>query len=412
MSKVFRKTALDKLQSPDRLNEMVTIISSHSWLVLVGASIIIGFFVTWSIVGKLPTQITGNGILLMSGGVMDVSAISQGQISEVLVKPGDAVFEGDILVKVKQPDLELKYLNSKEHVRLLKERYESIKNFNDKDLAQKRNLLKQDAENKKKRIEKNHERIEFVKNQIKSRTELLEQGLITNENLNQTKEMLFEIEQQNLLLSSELEQIELSIFEQEKQMEFELSKLNGQIIDEEAALTEVKSKLDINSDIRCPYTGRVVELKVNPGKIIGAGNVILSIERIFTNEELEAIIYVPSNQGKKIKPDMEVKISPSTIEVEKYGFIRGVVTQVSEYPASFEGMLNTLGNKELVATFFQGLPPLAVRVKLKKNLDTPSGFYWTSGNGPEAKVKSGTLCSAKIVVKNRRPISLIFPAFE
>jgi HlyD family secretion protein len=109
---------------------------------------------------------------------------------------------------------------------------------------------------------------------------------------------------------------------------------------------------------------------------------------------------------------MEVKISPSTIEVEKYGFIRVVVTQVSEYPASFEGMLNTLGNKELVATFFQGLPPLAVRVKLKKNLDTPSGFYWTSGNGPEAKVKSGTLCSAKIVVKNRRPISLIFPAFE
>jgi HlyD family secretion protein len=412
MSKVFRKTALDKLQSPDRLNEMVTIISSHSWLVLVGASIIIGFFVTWSIVGKLPTQITGNGILLMSGGVMDVSAISQGQISEVLVKPGDAVFEGDILVKVKQPDLELKYLNSKEHVRLLKERYESIKNFNDKDLTQKRNLLKQDAENKKKRIEKNLERIEFVKNQIKSRTELLQQGLITNENLNQTKEMLFEIEQQNLLLSSELEQIELSIFEQEKQMEFELSKLNGQIIDEEAALTEIKSKLDINSDIRCPYTGRVVELKVNPGKIIGAGNVILSIERIFTNEELEAIIYVPSNQGKKIKPDMEVKISPSTIEVEKYGFIRGVVTQVSEYPASFEGMLNTLGNKELVATFFQGLPPLAVRVKLKKNLDTPSGFYWTSGNGPEAKVKSGTLCSAKIVVKNRRPISLIFPAFE
>lgn len=412
MSKVFRKTALDKLQSPDRLNEMVTIISSHSWLVLVGASIIIGFFVTWSIVGKLPTQITGNGILLMSGGVMDVSAISQGQISEVLVKPGDAVFEGDILVKVKQPDLELKYLNSKEHVRLLKERYESIKNFNDKDLTQKRNLLKQDAENKKKRIEKNLERIEFVKNQIKSRTELLQQGLITNENLNQTKEMLFEIEQQNLLLSSELEQIELSIFEQEKQMEFELSKLNGQIIDEEAALTEIKSKLDINSDIRCPYTGRVVELKVNPGKIIGAGNVILSIERIFTNEQLEAIIYVPSNQGKKIKPDMEVKISPSTIEVEKYGFIRGVVTQVSEYPASFEGMLNTLGNKELVATFFQGLPPLAVRVKLKKNLDTPSGFYWTSGNGPEAKVKSGTLCSAKIVVKNRRPISLIFPAFE
>mgnify|MGYP000152930146 CR=1 FL=1 len=89
--------ALDKLQSPDRLNEMVTIISSHTWLVLLGASIVIGFFISWTIIGKLPTQIGGNGILLMSGGVMDVSAISQGQISEVYIKPGDAVTEGDIL---------------------------------------------------------------------------------------------------------------------------------------------------------------------------------------------------------------------------------------------------------------------------------------------------------------------------
>lgn len=413
MSKVFREKALDKLQSPDRLNEMVTIISSHTWLVLLGASIVIGFFISWTIIGKLPTQIGGNGILLMSGGVMDVSAISQGQISEVYIKPGDAVTEGDILAEIKQPDLELKYLNSKEHVRLLKERFESIKNYNDKDLAQKRNLLELDANNKNKRIEKNIERIEFVNNQIKSRTELLDQGLITNENLNQTKEMLFEIEQQNLVLKNELEQIELNLFEQEKQTEFELSDLSGQIIDEEANLREIKSKLDINSKIRSPYTGRVVELKVNAGKIIGSGAVILSIERTFSNEELEAIIYVPANQGKKIRSKMEVKISPSTVEVEKYGFIKGVVIQVSEYPASFEGMLNTLGNKELASTFFQGgLPPLAVRVRLKKNLDVPSGYNWTSGEGPHTQIKSGTLCSAKIVVKNRRPISLIFPAFE
>ena len=48
--------------------------------------------------------------------------------------------------------------------------------------------------------------------------------------------------------------------------------------------------MDINSKIRSPYTGRVVELKVNAGKIIGSGAVILSIERTFSNEELESML--------------------------------------------------------------------------------------------------------------------------
>lgn len=412
MSKVFRQKALDKLQSPDRLNEMVKIIATHNWLVLLGAAIIIGFFITWSVIGKLPTQVSGNGILLMSGGVMDVSALSQGQISEVMVKPGDVVYEGEILVRVKQPELELKYLNTKEHVKLLKERYESLKSFNSKDLSFKRNLLNQEVDNRNKRIEKNKERIEFVKTQIKAREELFEQGLITNENLNQTREMLFELEQQNLILMNEVEQLELNLFEQESQTELDLSNLSGQIIEAEAQLNEIESKLDINSEIRSPYTGRVVELKVDAGKLIGPGSILLSVERTYHDEHLEAVLYVSSSQGKKIKENMEVKISPSTVEVEKFGFIKGKVSQVSEYPATFDGILNTLGNKELAMSFFQGLPPIAVHVKLQINKDNESGFAWTSGGGPIAEIKSGTMCSGKIVVNNKKPISLIFPAFE
>jgi len=88
-----------------------------------------------------------------------------------------------------------------------------------------------------------------------------------------------------------------------------------------------------------------------------------------------------------VKVGMEVQISPSTVEVEKFGYIKGSVIHVSDYPTTFEGMLNTLQNKRLVESFFTGLPPIAVRVSLKVS-ENVSGFEWTSGDGPEVEVKS------------------------
>ena len=109
---------------------------------------------------------------------------------------------------------------------------------------------------------------------------------------------------------------------------------------------------------------------------------------------------------------MEVKLSPSTVEVEKFGYIKGKVIQVSEYPATFDGMMNTLQNKELVQSFFTGMPPIAVRIALNVDENNSSGYEWTSGDGPEVEIKSGTLCSSKIIIKNKRPISLILPLVE
>ncbi len=409
---LFRKQALDKLQSPDRLNEMVRITSAYSWLMLLGIAILFVYFIVWSVVGKLPTAVNGQGILLQSGGVMEVPALAIGQVEQVLVKPGDRVAKGEVVVRVAQPELQLQIIHAQQQLDLLKTKYNTIKGFDEKDLALKKDLLAKKASNKRERIEKNIERIEFMKQQIKAREELLDQGLITTETLNASKIGLFELEQQNLVLKNELEELQLNIFEMSKQTEIELHNLSAQIIDLESTLNELEAKYKLNSEIRLPYTGKVVELMVDAGSIVRPGTYILSVEREDTEHLLEAIIYVSPNEGKKIKAGMEAKISPSTAEVEKFGFMKGRVIQVSEYPATAEGMTNTLGNKELVASFFGGLPPIAVRVGLELDEETPSGFAWTSGTGPETEIKSGTLCQTQVIIKNKRPISLVFPAFE
>jgi len=408
---LFRKDAIDKLQSPDRLNEMVRIISPNNWIAVLSIAVLFVFIVIWSVLGRLPINVQGNGILLKSGGVMEVPAIANGQVSELIIKPGMIVQKGEILAKVAQPELQLKIEHMGQQLFHLKSKYNTIKGFDERDLELKKELLKKNAENKMKRIEKNIERISFVETQIKAREELLDKGLITTETLNQTKIMKFELEQQNLVLANELEELQLSIFEMSKEIEIELNNLDGQIIALEGELGELQARYQLNSEIKSPYTGKVVELMVNAGSIVSPGSFLLSMERDDLNEEIEAIVYVSPHEGKKVKVGMDVNISPSTVEVEKFGYIKGTVIQVSDYPATFEGMLNTLQNKQLVESFFNGMPPIAVRVGLKTSSNV-SGYEWTSGEGPDVEIKSGTLCNSKIVVQNKRPISLVLPVVD
>lgn len=410
-SNLFRKDAIDKLQSPDRLNEMVRVISPNNWIAALSIAVLFIFIIIWSVFGKLPINVEGEGILLKSGGVMEVPAIANGQVSAILVKPGILVRKGDILAKVAQPELQLKINHMEQQLFHLKTKYNTIKGYDERDLELKKQLLKQNAENKKNRIEKNIERISFVETQIDAREELLDKGLITTETLNQTKIMKFELEQQNLVLTNELEELQLSIFEMSKEIEIELNNLDGQIMNVQGELGELQARYALNSEIKSPYTGKVVELMVNAGSIVSPGTFLLSMERADLTEEVEAVVYVNAREGKKVKVGMNVNISPSTVEVEKYGYIKGTVIQVSDYPTTFEGMLNTLQNRQLVESFFDGMPPIAVRIGLE-TADNISGYEWTSGKGPDVEIKSGTLCNSKIVVKNKRPISLVLPLVD
>ena len=101
-TQLFRKQAMDKLQSPDRLNEMVKITKPHHWLSILAMGLIIIYFIVWSVTGRLPNSVSGKGILLQSGGVMEVPALAAGQVDRVLVNPGDEVIAGQVVVKVAQ----------------------------------------------------------------------------------------------------------------------------------------------------------------------------------------------------------------------------------------------------------------------------------------------------------------------
>jgi HlyD family secretion protein len=85
------------------------------------------------------------------------------------------------------------------------------------------------------------------------------------------------------------------------------------------------------------------------------------------------------------------------------------VTYVSDFPATTKGMRRILKNDALVASLSQGDAPYEVHAELISDLSTPSGFRWTSANGPPVRIQSGTLAAARIEVAARRPFELVIP---
>lgn len=409
---LYRQQALKKLSSPEKLNQMISITSARSWLALLAFGIIVAGALLWGFQGVLPHNVKGRGMLIQTGGVTEVAALSTGKIDQIPYTEGDRVEEGATIATIAQPKLEIKVNNAAKKLEELYEKYEKKAAFDQQDFKLRKELLLKKQTIQQSSIDANQERKNFVLQRINSQEQLLKEGLITEATLNNTKQLYFEIEQEIALNRNELKSINVDLFEMSERNETELNSLQEQILALEREIDELRAEYFLNSSIKSPYDGRVVEVLVNPGRVVNIGDIVLTLEVANRFNQLEAVIYMPPTDGKKIQEGMEVKVSPSTVEVEVFGYIEGRVKHVSEYPSSRAGMERILGNTDLANTFSGLEPPIAIIVELLPDTSTVSGYRWTSLDGPTTDIRSGTLCNAYITVEKQRPISLLFPTIK
>jgi HlyD family secretion protein len=109
---------------------------------------------------------------------------------------------------------------------------------------------------------------------------------------------------------------------------------------------------------------------------------------------------------------MQVRVSPSTVKVEEYGFLLGTVQTVSEFPVTPEGLRRVLRNDRLAEQWMGASAPIEVVASLTPDPATPSGYRWSSSKGPPTQILSGTLAAASVVVERRSPISYVLPAVK
>ncbi len=371
---IFRKAALERLASPERLDELMRVTSPAGWIALGALGFAILSIVIWGIVGSISMKVHGRGILMRGGAVYAINALGSGQLLSIEVVPGQIVHTGDVVARLDQPALRVRIENTREELAALSGHGAQQRT------AQRRLLARY------------RRRAEELRKKIETQRKLVERGLLTNTQLMQTQAALTATEESIASLRATTAGTSVRIEEVR------------------ARLRELETQLQISSVITSPYTGRVLEVVASPGDLVRAGDRIVTLED--ASQPLKAVLFIPAADGKKVRVGMLAHIAPSTVRPEEYGYVLGEVRDVSEFPLTPDALVHILHNEALAQELTGKMTPIRVDVELEQDPEAPSGFRWTSGTGPPTRIYSGTVCRGSVLIGSKRPISYVIPLMK
>jgi hypothetical protein len=102
---IYRKVSIDRLSSPEQLDRLIIVTSSRLWIALLAVASILVAAIIWGVTGSISTNISGDGMLITSGGTTEICSSCEGQISDIRVVAGDYIEEGEIVARMSQNDL-------------------------------------------------------------------------------------------------------------------------------------------------------------------------------------------------------------------------------------------------------------------------------------------------------------------
>ena len=422
---LFRKEALERMSSPERLDQLIRIVAPKDWLFLGSALLIVSMILAWCVWGRLPTTVNGQGVILRPRRIVEIQSQASGRLVTFRLRVGDAVRRGDIIGVIDQAEIRkqlqedrarLKEFQSqdREKTSLHQEQFQ----LQSRDVEAQKKYLTMQSLNKEKLIKDAEVLAPILKKRMESRKAMMDQGLIpkvSDEALQAEKEFLenqsriSELQAQLREIESQLKQLDTKQQELQRQL-FEAStgrKNEILTLTKNIALYEVQ--LERDSKITSEYSGRVLEIAVNAGQVLSSGSRIASVEFSPTSEEMVCVTYFPVRDGKRVRPGMKIQVTPDTVKRERFGGILGRVTSVSAFPVTKEAATIFLGTPEVVSRLVKDEPQIEVVANLRKDASNASGFKWSSSAGPPISISAGTTTTARVTVEERAPVSYILP---
>lgn len=406
--RLFRKTALERLSSPEQLDQLVVISDPMGWLALTTLLVLLALIVAWGFLGRIPEQVDGKGILISQGGkVMAAMSPSAGEISRLLVAQDASVRKGQPLAIIEQTALSQHY---REQQQVLKDREaakaETVADFDQENPLREENFSEQ-IDEQHQIIAAATQRAEYLKDALVQREGLAKSGVLPLDKLEATRADYNRTLQDIAAARVRILEIHAQTMRFQSRHKSDMRRIDQSIEAARRQVANLATQLQQDSRVLAPVAGRVTELDVFPGEIVASGVPVANIAT--TGNAQQAIIYVPTADGKRVTRGMTVRVAPSTVKKEVHGTIIGTVTRVSEFPATEQGMMAVLQNQRLVSAYSRQGAPYAARVELEADPHTVSGLKWTSGAGPAIRITAGTTVAAQITVAQKPPVDLIIP---
>ncbi|MEM7552726.1 MAG: NHLP bacteriocin system secretion protein [Cyanobacteria bacterium P01_A01_bin.84] len=466
---LFRKESLERLSSPERLDQLMRVVDPKSWIPLAALGSVGIIALIWSIFGRIPIYIDGVGVILYPSTVIPIQSKNSGQLVDLKVKEGDIVKKGDILatvdkielreklklaqVKLKQLEIQarnaslLQVKRSQQEIEAIKEQRQALEErlniiqdltplFRQKGVLS----IRSERQTLQKRLQILQKLIPTFKKRFNNRQMLFKEGAIPEDvlldsrqdyqnnfaSIDEAKSQLKQLD----VKETETQQQYLSNLNEVKNIKSQLQELDSkkatiaqqdleavtnrkkEIQQVQLEITGLQQQINNNSKIISQYSGRILEITVNRGEVIPAGTRIANIDTKNSPNKLVGMTYFPIKTGKKIQSGMQVQVTPKTVKRERFGGIVGTVTNISTFPITTEAAANVLGNPQILA----GIIPVTqkgglieVSVNLQADKQNFSGYKWSSSKGPNMEISTGTTTSVRVKIEERAPITFIFP---
>jgi HlyD family secretion protein len=405
---IFRAAAMERLSSPEQLDQLIDVTRPADWIAALVIGVALVAAVTWSVVGRIPTRVAGEGILIsdVGWGVDAVSAVA-GRLASVEVSVGDRVVQGQVIARIAQTDTEQRYRNAVEILRDQQHEHDELVSAIQRELETKAANFAAQKSGLEQVIAVAEQRVTYLTEAVADLEGLNAKGFVTRRELEERRADLGATQQRITEARNEIQRLHGQNRESESQRELDRLASQFKVNEARRQMEQLAGTLERDSRLTSPIDGRVIEIKVSSGGVLAAGTPVVAIETEGTS--LQAIVYIPADRGKNVQPGMEVRIEPSTIKREEFGTMIGKVSTVSEFPVTPEGMAAALHNEVLVRRFSLEGAPYAVLVQLERDRAAVSGYRWSSGTGPPIRLTTGTLARAEITTREQPPIDLVVP---
>ncbi|MGZ9142599.1 MAG: NHLP bacteriocin system secretion protein, partial [Candidatus Binatia bacterium] len=316
--RTFRAVALQRAASPEQLDHLIQITKPSDWILIFAICLALAGALTWGVVGRVPTRTAGEGILISGGGrVVEAASSAAGRLASISVSVGDRVVQGQPLAQIVQTDIQQRHASAVEVLRERERQHADLIVKTERELVSKaQNFAKLEAAFNQV-IKVTDQRIEYLTVDVKNLEDLLAKGFTTRRNLEDRRRDLTDAQQRRedtrneiLKLRVQKTDLEMQRDRESQQSEFTLNEARRQMDAAAGVLIQ-------NTQVISPIDGRVLEVKISPGAVLGVGTPVVAIES--EGEKLEALIYIPAERGKNVKQGMPVRIEPRTSKREEFG---------------------------------------------------------------------------------------------
>lgn len=409
--KLFRTAALNKHLMGDSTDELLVIPPAHIRFSITYLLILLMIGVLWLLLGALTVEVKGKGIFMNTGGVYVIEAQTTGFISEIPVRTGDAVNQGDLLARIYDAKQDIA-LNSAEIILSQLERnYEELKKQITLEEEKTKKAIQEQIEANKNKVEKIEKTIPSLEEDYQKKKKLFPEGLVSNTAVLESEKILSQRKTSLETTKSTIATLEANLKKSYRAEELRVM---------EERILEAREKRDLLVlnmkfiQIYSPLDAQVLEVLVPQGEIVIPGKKIVALESRGGPEATVVYGIVNAEVSKRISAGLQILVDPANINSQEFGSLVAEVMEISPHPMSNEEIATIVHSTGLISYLTAGTENSAHLVTIKPFLDptTPSGFKWTSGKGPPVLIPTGTVCNLTGIGYYERPIVRFLPIWR